>query len=101
MSSDRIARSNPDSTHNLSLRFRSEDLDGIVGILRIGAHRSSPFLDHLSSRLLPCLASFFVRLAIRGWFRFVDWYDSAFTVLLRGRRGFLVRHDLRAHGTKC
>lgn len=85
MSSDRFARSSSDSTHNSSsLRFGSKDLDGIIGILCVGAHRSSPFLKHLSSRLLSRLARLFVRLAVRGRFRFVDWYDSAFTVLLRG-----------------
>jgi len=95
-SSDCITRSNSNSTYNLSLRFGSEDLDGIIGVLCVGAHRSSPFFNNLSSRLLPRFACLFICLAVRSRFRFVDWYDSAFTVLLRGRRGFLIWHDLRA-----
>lgn len=85
MPSDRIACSSSDSMCNdSSLRFRSKNLNGIIGVLRIGAHCSSSFFDHLSSRLLSRLARLFIRLAIRGRLRFVDRYDSSFTVLLRG-----------------
>lgn len=92
---DCIARLNSDSMCNdSSLRFRSEDLDGIIGVLRIGTHCSSSLFDHLSSRLLSRLARLFIRLAVRGRLRFVDRYDSSFTVLLRGWCSFLIHHDL-------
>lgn len=85
MPSDRIARSSSDSMCNdSSLRFRSEDLDGIIDLLCIRAHCSSSLLDHLSSRLLSRLARLFICFAIRGRLRFVDRYDPSFTVLLRG-----------------
>lgn len=77
-----------------SLRFRSEDLDGTISVLRVGTHCSSSLLDHLSSCLFSRLTRLFIRLAIRRRFRFVDRYDPSFTILLRGWCGFLVLYDL-------
>lgn len=80
---NRIAQTRQDlSRDGPSLRFGSEDLDGIVDILRIRSHRASPFFEHLPSCLLSRLARLLVCLAIRGLFRFVDRYDATFTILL-------------------
>jgi len=95
---DRIAqtRQSDSMRDGSSLRFWSEDLDGIIGTLRVRSHRASPFLQHLSSRLLPRLARLLVCLTVRGRLYFVDRHDATFTVLLRGRSGLLIRQDLRA-----
>ena len=80
-----------------SLRIGGEDLYGILGILRIRAHRSSLLLDQLPSSLFPSFPCFFIRLAVGRRFWFVDWWDATFcsgTILRNWSDRLFLRHGL-------
>lgn len=82
----------------LSLRVGGKDLDGILGILRVGAHRAPSLFYQLPSSLLSRFSGLLVRLAVRRGFRLVDGRDATFrraAILRPGDHWLLLWHGLK------